>query len=640
MNLDRLIRLRQTLLVLCAIASAWAVVLALTGGFVVTILSIRVSSRNPLNAVLIALISGLAGWALPAPRDRSGIREIGMACNARIRELPRRWSWRRDPAALIALVGIALEVHLWALSRPLWLDEEMIALNLRDRSLADLAGPLWLGQSAPYGWLALQRAILLTLGAGELALRLVPLLFGIATLLAAVWAGQRWAGPIGAPVLVLLCTLGRYISHYPNELKHYSADTFWGLALPAMAIHSLDAESSTARMRRAVLWWAAASVGLWFANGALLATPACALVLLIAIWRRAGVRSAMLFVLAGGVWLASFVLHFIVALRHTVNSEFLRNFWMAGLPPATAGWIETVSWLTGRFEPVAKDPVGTDLWVLLWLVAGCGVALSASRPLGVVLAAMTASAFPYAAFRLVPLQARLALWIVPAVYMGVALFCDSAVRLTRDALVRRRWTRLLLAGGMTYLGFSLCVDISRRGLEDYRYGRPRDDKQGLDDRAAVHWLMLQHRPGDAWITTRLAMPAIWWYGGMPLTSADSAGGRDPDGGPLFEVGYSESESECRQHALDITMSGQRRVLVYSAFPDVPDGFDDLLLGKLAALGTLREHRRFAVIGRAAVFDLTSPPTPDDVAALPSPSWRRTPAPRLGGCVVARPAKRW
>ncbi|HEY6360512.1 MAG TPA: hypothetical protein VIX63_05380, partial [Vicinamibacterales bacterium] len=70
MNPDRLIRVRSTLLVLCAIASAWALMLALTGGFVVTILSIRVSSRNPRNAVLIALLSGLAAWALPAPRDR------------------------------------------------------------------------------------------------------------------------------------------------------------------------------------------------------------------------------------------------------------------------------------------------------------------------------------------------------------------------------------------------------------------------------------------------------------------------------------------------------------------------------------------------------------------------------------------
>ena len=34
----------------------------------------------------------------------------------------------------------------------------MVALNFRDRSFPDLPGPLWLGQAAPLGWLALQRA--------------------------------------------------------------------------------------------------------------------------------------------------------------------------------------------------------------------------------------------------------------------------------------------------------------------------------------------------------------------------------------------------------------------------------------------------------------------------------------------------
>src|SRR5438034_6159469 len=85
-------------------------------------------------------------------------------------------------ALIIALVGAGLEIFQWAWARPLWLDEQMIALNLRDRRLVDLAGPLWLGQSAPLGWLAVQRAAVLLLGTSERALRLVPILFGLGTL--------------------------------------------------------------------------------------------------------------------------------------------------------------------------------------------------------------------------------------------------------------------------------------------------------------------------------------------------------------------------------------------------------------------------------------------------------------------------
>jgi hypothetical protein len=55
---------------------------------------------------------------------------------------------------IIALAGAAVDTFQWSRAAPIWLDEEMIAINIRDRSFTELAGPLWLGQSAPYGWLA------------------------------------------------------------------------------------------------------------------------------------------------------------------------------------------------------------------------------------------------------------------------------------------------------------------------------------------------------------------------------------------------------------------------------------------------------------------------------------------------------
>ena len=60
-------------------------------------------------------------------------------------------------AFTIAVAAISIDIYQWGAALPFWVDEEMIALNLRDRSMADLAGPLWLGQSAPFGWLVLER---------------------------------------------------------------------------------------------------------------------------------------------------------------------------------------------------------------------------------------------------------------------------------------------------------------------------------------------------------------------------------------------------------------------------------------------------------------------------------------------------
>jgi hypothetical protein len=78
---------------------------------------------------------------------------------------------RRKPTywipALTALAGAGILIYWTSTARPLWVDEEMVLLNVRDRGFARLAGALWLDQSAPLGWLALERLALLTLGTDE-----------------------------------------------------------------------------------------------------------------------------------------------------------------------------------------------------------------------------------------------------------------------------------------------------------------------------------------------------------------------------------------------------------------------------------------------------------------------------------------
>ena len=57
--------LRRLLLILGPIAAIWAVVVELSGGFFLGLGSVRIlSSREPGNPALIALLSALAAWAL------------------------------------------------------------------------------------------------------------------------------------------------------------------------------------------------------------------------------------------------------------------------------------------------------------------------------------------------------------------------------------------------------------------------------------------------------------------------------------------------------------------------------------------------------------------------------------------------
>ena len=80
-----------------------------------------------------------------------------------------------------------------------------------------------------------------------------------------------------------------------------------------------------------------------------------------------------------------------------------------------------------------------------------------------MLATAIPSAFVLALFRLVPLSGRLSLWLVPALYVGIAASADEVVQSLHDAAVRRRW--LLGAGALVcgVLVARLCANIYRIG---------------------------------------------------------------------------------------------------------------------------------------------------------------------------------
>jgi hypothetical protein len=622
---------------LCALAAVWAAVLVLTGGFFVRLGAIRISSQNPRNAVLISLLSALVVWVLSlSPDGRTALRNEWSPWQRwfeSTRPLRRRW-WPVICAAsviTIAIVGIGLDISQWAAALPLWADEEMIALNVRDRSVMDLAGPLWLGQSAPLGWLVLERAAMMMLGTGELALRAVPLLFGIATVAAALWAGRRWMGPIAAAVFVLLCWIGPSLGHYRFEVKQYSADSFFGLLLPVLAVWAIEADRPRDRARRAGLWWIAAAVAHWFANGALMVTPTCALFLFAVMWRRDGRRAALLFAIAGLIWLVSFGLHYQLSVRYTHNSLYLQSTWAPELLPLSLGLTASVRWFIDRLEPLANDPGGTALWLSLWVSAICGFVFAVRRPLGTVLAGVPLSAFAFAS--VVPLHQRFSIWIVPALYAGVALFIDKAIGFGSDAFARRRGALVALTMLVLLVEFRLCADIFLRG-RIFLEGRSRaSDKQQLDDRAAVRWLMSQWEPGDVLMTMHLAWPAVWWYAPIPISDEAGAGSFLRDGSPMYEVAHT---SDCHSPLLEDTLRNRRRVLLYLGF-DVDPGFDDVFLHTLGQLGGVTTHREFSAMGRAAVLDLRAPPSNSIMQLSRTPKGEQV---SLDGCTSVRPARRW
>ena len=571
----------------------------------------------------------------------------------------------------IATAGAALLVVQWAAARPLWLDEELLAINLRDRAIPSYLEALWLGQTAPFGWLVLERLVVLTLGTGERALRLLPVLFGVATIATAVWIGRRSMTAIGAAVLVILCACSQWLTFYFLELKSYSADAFFALLLPAVAAWSIEAcEIKNAefgiqnswrefliptftflivkRTFRPAVFWIIAAIAQWLANGALFVTPACALMLAAMIARRDGWRSLVRFSAFGLVWLASFALNDAFVLRHASSSAYFQRVWAFALPPSSAGVWGVLHWFGTQLAAFGVKPGSTRFGVLLWLAAGAGFIAGAAthRRVALFFATVPLSAMLLAASGLVPFYERLTLWIVPALYVGVAFLADAAwmclnsgrsedrplpeLRETPAQRSARPFGRGRSLDRPTAAVVGLCVaivicgDVVVRGLRAAIVrAQSRNENRGHDDRSAVQWLNVRKQADDIWMTTHYGTPAIWWYAGL-------------DGQHIVDVAYAPEGPECRRDDLTESVADAPRVLLYLGFryDDVPAGFDDFLVGRLSALGPVTAYRSFADQGHALIIDRrVTPGAPTTLSRLDL----RTSATRsaIDGCFTHR-----
>jgi hypothetical protein len=541
------------------------------------------------------------------------------------------------PSLLIALTGVGLAVEQWLRQAPLVLDESMLALNIRDRSISELAGTLWLGQAAPLGWLIAQRIVIQAVDASELALRTIPLLFGVATVSAAVAIGWRWLGTIGAALLVSLCVSGQWLLYYRAEFKHYSADAFWALALPALAVWTLDQTNADRAVRRRWLaWWTAAAVGQWFANGAVFVTPACALVLWFEIARRHGRHAAVWFTLTGLIWVAAFGLHYTLSLQHAHESAFLRAYWAADVPPASLGPVATAGWVWERLTPLARHPGGASFAGLLWIGATCGWLLHRKRALGLFFMTVPLSAFALAAARIVPLHGRLSLWMVPALYAGLALALDHGIHLIRRARSSRARWQVVSGVVLTALSLAAAGDVGTTAWRNRHRMPSSGANDGLDDRSAARWIRERAGSGDAVMTTRAGWPGLWWYWGVRLEDVRRIN-HLPDGAVMYELFYEAGGTTCEPSIEDV-IRRHPKVLAYVGLLDLPAGFHRRLLEELSMNGRVVATDRFALMSRVAMVVPDS--TETELPAVPLP----TRAPRIpalvGGCIGVRAPEVW
>jgi hypothetical protein len=441
--------------------------------------------------------------------------------------------------------------------------------------------------------------------------------------------------PPAAAVFVALCAIGEWPVFFTLELKHYSADMFGSLLVPALAARAVEGAEDDDADRHLRQWWIAAAIVQWFSNGALFVTPLCAAVLVAAVARSRGRRALGAMLPGAGVWLVSFALNYVLILRHAAANQYLQHYWAFAFPPLADGVTATVGWIAAQIRAFAIKPGSSGLPLLFWVtwLAGIVYGIAARRTHALFVATVPLSALALALVHVVPPFERLAMWVVPSTYAGIAYAVDAAS--AGVALARSR--PLIAAASAVALLFALAVpaDITQRGVNALRH-RPQSN-YGLDDRRSISWLLATHRRGDAVMTTHFGLAALWWYGKIAVNGA-GRGTTLPDGSPVYEIGYVPPDQDCvgTRRRANAMLAGRQRAAVYLGFRMnvEPVGFDDLALHELGARGALDTYKQYAEESRVAIFDLGSARSkPELVPGRGEPTL-------LPGCVEVRAAARW
>jgi len=394
---------------------------------------------------------------------------------------------------LMAL-GCALRLSHSLTPRALWLDEAMLAVSLYERELSGLMQPLDYFQSAPLGWLWLQKAVILALGSSDWALRLWPLLASLLTLPLLYRLYCHWQGKSVALLGLGLAACTYILIFYAAEAKPYQTDVL------AATLLLLGLQAWPEGPRR--LWWLG-SLGLllpWFSLPAVLIMAPLGLVW---IWERWQQRRALwpIFIIGVG-WLASAAGHVLLRPQSAAGLSFMQVFWQGDMLPnlwqRSDGWYWLAVHLIDPFESWVAAPV--------WL----GVALAMAAALGAWRSwrARDGKTFPLilgpllfaaalSAFGLYALRGRLLLFALPGLWLWVASGLDELSRLLPAQ--RRGWALLLT-----------CALVGGGPIREIISEGNLGPRQALDQ--AMRWVRSQHQPGQQIYLHHASEPAARIYG--------------------------------------------------------------------------------------------------------------------------------
>jgi hypothetical protein len=246
----------------------------------------------------------------------------------------------------LVLVGLAARLLRYGLRFPIWGDEAMVALALRDHGFRGLAGFLASAPSgtqvAPTPFLWFELVMYRLFGGSELSLRLWAIVTGCAGLWLFVLLARTLCGRLAAVFAVGMLAVGNFPIRYAAEVKPYASDLLLSAALLLLAALFL-------RRPRQLAWLALLAlivpVALLCSFPAVFVAGGVSAGLFGVVWREGGAKRWALYLLFNAVLIGAFLASYLLVTQgqYAAAQRAMLPYWHENFPPS-APW-ELAKWL-------------------------------------------------------------------------------------------------------------------------------------------------------------------------------------------------------------------------------------------------------------------------------------------------------
>lgn len=407
--------------------------------------------------------------------------------------------------ALAALgLGCLLRLAQYLLNRSLWLDEAYLALNILHRSWAGLLQPLDNHQGAPVIFLLLEKSAVLFLGSSEHALRLLPLVAGIASVFLFYKLAGKAVSGMAVPIAIGLFAISPSLIYYSSEVKQYS----WDVAI-AILLYLLVIEGSSGKWSplRVALLGLVGGVAIWASHPAafLLAGiggTLAAVLLAQRNWARLG-RLAPAFLM----WMASLGACYWIVLRRLAQDRVLLDYWRENFMPLPPRSATDFKWFVDSLFDFFRGTAALEfagLAAFVFLV-GCASMYASRRERLFLLLSPVFPTLLASGLHKYPFGGRLALFLMPA---AVLLMAEGAAQIRNAAQARLPVVGIVLIA-LLFLDPAI--------YELHHFAKPHTElaREGVmlpeELKPVRAYLRAHERPGDLIYVFSEARPAWEYY---------------------------------------------------------------------------------------------------------------------------------